>query len=113
MIAEGIEKDFKAGLIHITKTTATSWTAQSQSSDKIYHINGDECECPDCKIRNNYCKHLRGRDLHEFGEIKKVLVVLPKICIDKNCECNEWGYSAACKENDHSYRSKAVWEKKN
>ncbi len=66
MIAEGIEKDFKAGLIQITKTTESTWTAQSQSSDKIYHINGDVCECPDCKFKGNYCKHLRARDLEEL-----------------------------------------------
>ena len=38
---------------------------QSQSSDKIYHINIKEqtCECPDYTFRNTYCKHLQAVDL--------------------------------------------------
>ena len=66
MIAENIQRDLKAELLQLTvvKTSVSTWTVQSQSSDKIYHINGDVCECPDCKYRNNYCKHLRARDLY-------------------------------------------------
>ena len=68
MIAENIQRDLKAELLQLTvvKTSLSTWTVQSQSSDKIYHINGDVCECPDCKYRNNYCKHLRARDLKEL-----------------------------------------------
>lgn len=43
-----------------------SATVQSQSNDKIYHINMAEqtCECPDFTYRNTYCKHLQAVDLY-------------------------------------------------
>ena len=39
-------------------------TVQSQSDDKIYHINIKEqtCECRDFKYRGTYCKHLQAVD---------------------------------------------------
>lgn len=48
--------------ITIPKETAT---VQSQSNDKIYHINIKEqtCECPDYIYRGTYCKHLQAVDL--------------------------------------------------
>jgi len=53
-------------------------TVNSQSSDKIYHINIKEqtCECPDFTFRNTYCKHLQAVDLKiqqdkKFDEIAR------------------------------------------
>ena len=42
-----------------------SATVQSQSEDKIYHINIKEntCECPEFTYRANHCKHLQAVDL--------------------------------------------------
>jgi len=39
-------------------------TVQSQTNDKIYHINIKEmtCECPDFVHRGTYCKHLQAVD---------------------------------------------------
>lgn len=39
-------------------------TVNSQSNDKIYHINIKEqtCECPDYIYRGTYCKHLQAVD---------------------------------------------------
>ncbi len=50
-----------------------SATIQSQSNDKIYHINIKEqtCECPDYKYRNSYCKHLQAVDLKILDEKTK------------------------------------------
>ena len=65
-ISHKMQKELKAQLLVkcVTKTTDTTWIVQSQSSDKIYHINGDECECPDNQKAGNYCKHLMARDYH-------------------------------------------------
>ncbi len=74
MFTQDIEKDLKAQLLKMTVTLTSETTAivQSQASDKIYHINEDECECPDHKFRGNYCKHLKARDLKQLEEkIKK------------------------------------------
>ncbi len=73
MFAQDIEKDLKAQLLKMTVTLTSETTAivQSQASDKIYHINGDECECPDHKFRGNYCKHLKARDLKQLEEKSK------------------------------------------
>ncbi len=70
MFSQDIEKDLKAKLLSmtVTLTSETTATVQSQSDDKIYHINGDECECPDHKFRGNYCKHLKARDLKQLEE---------------------------------------------
>ena len=42
-----------------------SATVQSQSEDKIYHINIIEntCECPEFTYKGNHCKHLQAVDL--------------------------------------------------
>jgi len=67
-ISHKMQKELKAQLLVkcVTKTSDTTWTVQSQSSDKIYHINGDECECPDNSKMGNNCKHLQARDLYEL-----------------------------------------------
>ncbi len=52
---------------------------QSQSNDTIYHINGDDCECPDNQHRGNYCKHLQARDLKQQEEFKKIQPQAEKI----------------------------------
>lgn len=62
-----LRSDSKAELLkkYVTITTETTATVQSQSDDKIYHIDLVEqtCECPDFKFRGNYCKHLQAVDL--------------------------------------------------
>lgn len=72
MFSQDMEKDLKAQLLAMTVvlTSETTATVQSQSDDKIYHINGDVCECPDHKFRGNYCKHLKARDLKRL-EVSK------------------------------------------
>ena len=71
-ISNKMQKELKAQLLvsGITKTSESTWISQSQSSDKIYHINGDQCECPDCDKAGNYCKHLMARDLYELEASK-------------------------------------------
>lgn len=70
MFSQDMEKDLKAKMLEMTVTITSKSTAtvQSQSSDKIYHINGDECECPDYQFRGNYCKHLKARDLKVLSD---------------------------------------------
>jgi len=62
-----LRSDKKAQLLvrYVTITTPTTATVQSQSEDKIYHVNIEEgvCECPDSKFRGNYCKHQQAVDL--------------------------------------------------
>ncbi len=70
MFAQDIERDHKAQLLAqgVTLTSETTATVQSNTSDKIYHINGDECECPDHKFRGSYCIHLKARDIKQLEE---------------------------------------------
>ena len=56
---------------YVTLGPRNTATVQSQSSDRIYHINGDDCECPDNQERKNYCKHLQARDLKQLEEFTK------------------------------------------
>ncbi len=71
-ISNKMQKELKAQLLVkcITKTTDTTWIIQSQSSDKVYTIQDDSCNCPDNDKAGNYCKHLMARDLFEM-EAKK------------------------------------------
>ena len=63
-----LQSSTKAQLLvpYVTITVpGESATVQSQSEDKIYHVNIKEntCECPEFKYRGNHCKHLQAVDL--------------------------------------------------
>jgi len=61
------ENDAKLLAHHVTVTVPGQTAAvQSQSNDKIYHVNIKEqtCECPDFVHRGTYCKHLQAVDFH-------------------------------------------------
>ena len=64
-----IKRELDAHLLQNTVTITVpgeTATVQSQSQDKIYHINIKEqtCECPDFIHRGTYCKHLQAVDQH-------------------------------------------------
>jgi hypothetical protein len=64
-----LKREADAGLLAATVTITVpgeSATVQSQSQDKIYHVNIKEqtCECPDFEHRGTYCKHLQAVDQH-------------------------------------------------
>ena len=53
--------------------TSEGWKVQSQSGDGFYSVifNGHEpkCDCPDCRMRHNKCKHIYAVELYIKQEI--------------------------------------------